>query len=119
MDVITIESKVVKELMDKINSIARFVAAQESPNAEDPDEMWVDSYEVRTFLTISERTLQRLRTEKIISFSIIKGKSYYTIAELKRMLKERRIKTNEECINDLINNHKLNAQKRRDTAQDK
>lgn len=119
MEVITIDSKAYKELIEKINSIARFVATQEQPNTENPDEMWVDAYEVRTFLNISERTLQRLRSEKILTYSIIKGKSYYTIAELKRMLKERRIKTNEECLDDLINNHKLNAQKRRDTAQDK
>ncbi|WP_370457677.1 helix-turn-helix domain-containing protein [Dysgonomonas sp. ZJ709] len=39
--------------------------------------------EVCTFLRISERTLQRLRTNGVISYSVISGKTYYIIAEIK------------------------------------
>ena len=113
MDVITIESQAYKELVTKINSIAKFVIDHQDDDTTNPDEMWVDSYEVCTFLKISERTLQRLRSNRIISYSVISGKSYYTIAEIKRMLNERRIRSNDECMNDLINNYKLHAQQRR------
>ena len=113
MDVITIESQAYKELVTKINSIAKFVIEHQDDDTTNPDEMWVDSYEVCTFLKISERTLQRLRSNRIISYSVISGKSYYTIAEIKRMLNERRIRSNDECMNDLINNYKLHAQQRR------
>ena len=76
MEVITIDVKAYKELMDKINTIAKFVLEIQKDYYGDPEEAWVDSYEVCTFLKISDRTLQRLRTEKRISFSIISGKAY-------------------------------------------
>ena len=119
MDVITIESQAYKELISKINAIAKFVTDHQENGTTNPDEMWVDSYEVCTFLKISERTLQRLRTKRLISYSIISGKSYYTIAEIKRMLNEKKIRSSDECMNDLINNHKLHAQQRRTIKTDK
>jgi predicted nucleotidyltransferase len=111
MEVITIESRAYKELMDKLNSIARYVE-ENKPDPRNPDNDWVDSYEVRTYLKISERTLQRLRSENIISYTVLAGKSYYTIAEIKRMLAEKQLKCNEEYIQDLIDNHKLYVQQR-------
>lgn len=71
MDVITIESQAYKELVTKINAIAKFVIDHQEDDTINPDEMWVDGYEVCTFLKISERTLQRLRSNRIISYSII------------------------------------------------
>lgn len=114
MEVITIDSKVYKELISKINAIAKFVIEhqQDSTDPSD-DEIWVDSYEVCTFLKISERTLQRLRSNRTISYSIISGKTYYTIAEVKRLLNARKIRSTDECMNDLMNNHKLHVQQRR------
>lgn|SRR5574344_1677120 len=119
MDVITIESQAYKDLVTKINAIAKFVIDHQDDDTVNPDEMWVDSYEVCTFLKISERTLQRLRTKRLISYSIISGKSYYTIAEVKRMLSEKRIRSTDECMNDLINNYQLHAQQRRTVKTDK
>lgn len=113
MDVITIESQAYKELVTKINAIAKFVVEYQDNDITNPDEGWVDSYEVCTFLKISERTLQRLRSNRMIAYSKIAGKTYYTIAEMKRMLAEKRIRSSEECMNDLINNYKLHAQQRR------
>ena len=113
MDVITMESQAYKELVTKINAIAKFVIDHQEDDTTNPDEMWVDSYEVCTFLKISEQTLQRLRSKRIISYSIISGKSYYTISEVKRMLNEKKIRSTDECMNDLINNHKFHAEQRR------
>lgn len=113
MDVITLESEAYKDLVSKINAIAKFVVDHKEDDTTDPDGMWVDSYEVCTFLKISERTLQRMRSNRVISYSIISGKSYYTIGEIKRLLNEKKIRSTEECMNDLINNHKLHAQQRR------
>lgn len=119
MEVITIDSQAYKELVAKINAIAKFVIDHQDGDKMNPDEMWVDSYDVCTFLKISERTLQRLRSKRQISYSIISGKSYYTIAEIKRMLTEKRIRSTDECMNDLVNNHKLHAQQRRNIKADK
>ena len=113
MDVITIESIAYKALEAKINLIAKFVNEQEPATIENPDETWVDNYDVCSFLKISERTLQRLRSKGLVSYSVISGKSYYTITEVKRMLSQRIIRSNDACMQDLINNHKLHAEKRR------
>ena len=119
MQVITIESEAYKDLVTKINTIAKFVIEHQQDDNSNPDEMWVDSYDVCTFLKISERTLQRLRSNGVISYSIIAGKSYYTIAEIKRMLNERKIRSNEENLNNLINNNKYHAQQRRALRKNK
>ena len=95
MEVITVESKVYKELMAKINTIAQFVAEYQSLDAINPEEEWIDSFEVCSFLNISQRTLQRLRAKGAITYSVIAGKTYYTIAEIKRMLNERRIRSSD------------------------
>lgn len=102
-----IESQAYKELVSKINTIAKFVIEHQPCDTTASDEEWVDSYEVCTFLKISERTLQRLRTNGIISYSILSGKSYYTIGEIKRMLQEKRIRSTDECLESLIQNHTL------------
>ena len=116
MDVITIESKAYKEIVAKIDVIANYVFSQEDTKNE--DEIWVDSYEVCTFLQISDRTLQRLRAKGVVAFSNIGGRCYYKIGELKRLLEERLIKSNDECMRNLITNHELYAKERRNTKQD-
>ena len=118
MDVITIESQAFKDLITKINMIAKYVTAIQ-PEEKNHDDEWVDSYEVCTFLKISERTLQRLRSNGIISYSMLSGKSYYTIGEIKRMLNEKRIRSTDEYLTDLIQNHKLHAEQRRNLKTDK
>lgn len=113
MDVITIESIAFKELSEKISLIAKFVNGQQPTIIENPDETWVDNYDVCTFLKISERTLQRLRSKGMVSYSVISGKSYYTLTEVKRMLNQHIIRSNVECLSDLIMNHKQSAERRR------
>ncbi len=111
MEVITIESKAFKDLMEKVNTIAKFVVNYQPEEIKD-EETWVDGYEVCTFLKISERTLQRLRTKGLISYSLISGKTYYTIAEVKRMLNERLVKSNQEALSNLIESRKNYVEQR-------
>lgn len=113
MEVITVESKAYKELVAKINTIAQFVADYQSVNTINPEEEWIDSFEVCSFLNISQRTLQRLRSKGAITYSVIAGKTYYTIAEIKRMLNERRIRSSEEAMENLITNHQRYVEQRR------
>lgn len=113
MEVITVESKAFKELVTKINTIAQFVADYQSVNTINPEEEWIDSFEVCSFLNISQRTLQRLRSKGAITYSVIAGKTYYTIAEIKRMLNERLIRSSEEAMQNLITNHQRYVEQRR------
>ena len=120
MEVITIDSVAYKTLESKINAIADYVAhSSKTETAINEDEIWVDSYEVCTFLKISEKTLQRLRTSGEINYSNIRGRYFYKIAEIKRMLENRLIKRTKENLNDLITNHKLYVKERRDSRKDK
>ena len=123
MEIITFESKAYKELDNKITAIANYIFnhldANKPDDTKNEDEIWVDSYEVCTFLQISDRTLQRLRAKGVVAFSNIGGRCYYKIGELKRLLEERLIKSNDECMRNLITNHELYAKERRNTKQDK
>ena len=78
MDVITMESKAYKELDNKITAIADYIFNRLEAEKPNEDDMWVDSYEVCTFLKISEKTLQRLRVSGTIAYSNIRGRCIST-----------------------------------------
>ena len=115
MEVITIESQAFKDLMSKVDTIFDYVISQQ--NIQDEEDSWVDSYEVCTFLKISDRTLQRLRSEKKINYSRIRGKNYYKISEIKRMMEENLIRRSEDCLQNLILNHQKNVRQKQSTQQ--
>ena len=119
MEVITIEAQAFKELMAKVNTIAKFVAACQAKAENEPDDGWVDSYEVCTFLKISPKTLQRLRATNTITFSRIRGKNYYRISEIQRLLKDNVIRRSDEHFQDLLKNSQLHVEQRRNIRQDK
>ena len=55
MEIITFESKAYKELDNKITAIADYIFNHMEAESTNEDEIWVDSYEVCTFLKISEK----------------------------------------------------------------
>ena len=120
MEIISFDSELYKELVKKIDFITDYITNQElSANSNnDIDDTWVDSYEVCTFLRISERTLQRLRSNGQVAYSIISGKSYYQIKEIKRLLEDRLIKSGTDCLDDLIKQHRqYNETRKRNKPQ--
>jgi hypothetical protein len=119
MDVITIESQAYKDLITKINSIAKFVIAHQESEKEQNTDEWVDSKEICSFLKISTRTLQRLRTARVINYSKIRGKNYYKLSEVSRLLNDHIIKSSEDCLQNLVKNHKLHVEQKRDIRTDK
>ena len=92
MEIITFESKAYKELDNKITAIADYIFNHMEAESTNEDEIWVESYEVCTFLKISE---------------------------VKRMLEERLIRSNKENIQDLITNHQLHVKERRNLRKNK
>lgn len=119
MEIITFESKAYKDLDSKITAIADYIFNHMEVENTNEDEIWVDSYEVCTFLKISEKTLQRLRVAGTIAYSNIRGRYFYKISEVKRMLEERLIRSNKENIQNLITNHQLYVKERRNLRKDK
>lgn len=105
MDVITIESKAFKDLKEKLEAVSSYIYSLERPVSNEEEE-WVDGTEVCQFLRICYRTLQRLRSKGIVPYSTIGGKNYYQISQLRRLLKERLIKSTDECFQELIVQHR-------------
>lgn len=117
MNNLEIESKAFNKLLEKIDIITDFILSKNTMGNE--IDIWVDTYEVCTFLRISERTLQRLKSDRLISYSLIKNKSYFKITEIKRMLEENLIKSDEDCLKDLITNHIQYDKQRKGLRKDK
>lgn len=109
MEVITIESRAFEQLVEKLNALSKYVCSMAQPVIENDDETWVDSQKICRFLEISERTLQRLRTNGKITHSCMGGKYYYQIGEIKKLLKANVIKSTDECLQDLIAHRKNNT----------
>ena len=119
MEIITFESKAYKDLDNKITAIADYIFNHTEAESTNEDEIWVDSYEVCTFLKICYLTLHRLRAAGTVTYSNIKGHYFYKIGEIKRLLEERLIKRDKDSINDLITNHQLYVKERRNIRKDK
>lgn len=95
MKVIIIGSKPYKELVGRIEKIERTLAGKKLQNAPSDDD-WVDGKTICRYLGISPRTLQRLRSERVISYSALNHKRYYTLGEIKRVLQERSVNRRKE-----------------------
>jgi hypothetical protein len=110
MEVITVDSVAFKELVKKIDIIMDFVYDKQRHSAIKEEKLWVDSHDVCNYLHISNRTLQRLRTKNCVSYSRINGKNFYRISDIRHLLESKMIRSNEEYLNDLMQNAKFYAQ---------
>jgi hypothetical protein len=89
MKVITIESEAYKRLVRRIEWLYSYAKKQEKENAlpqPHPSEVWLSDPEAAAILRVSKRTMQRLRSNGEITYSIRGGKAWYTLAEVKRLL---------------------------------
>lgn len=109
MEVITLDSRAYKDLVEKIDKISDFVVKCESGiRPQGSEEIWLDSQEVSNLLRISTRTLQRLRKENLISYSILRGRCLYKLSEIERMLNERLIVCDPQTLDEFRRNYLLN-----------
>lgn len=107
MELITFESKAYKELVRKIEKIADFVFQKESVSMVAPPEVWLDSLELAQILNISTRTLQRLRKDNLISYTMLRGKCLYKLSEIERGLNERIITCDPHTLEEFRRNYLL------------
>lgn len=106
MEVITIETEAFRRIMERLEVMEEYIRqAKLGHKAVLADDDWVDSAAVCRYLRICDKTLQRLRLNGKISYSVIGKKNYYQIAEIKRCLKEHLIRRPEEMIEELICQH--------------
>ena len=69
MEIITFDSEVYRELKKSLDTISNYVLNKEDKQGE---EDWVDEYDVCTYLKISRRTLQRIRYENLLTYSLVR-----------------------------------------------
>ena len=88
MKTIAIDSKAYKALIRKIDRITDYIKGNGYNNTLEPNtsEVWVSDPEAAAILRLSKRTMQRLRSNGEITYSIRGGKAWYTLAEVKRLL---------------------------------
>ena len=112
MEVITMDSRAYKDLVEKIDKISTFVVKCEAGiKPQSNDEIWLDSQEVANLLRISTRTLQRLRAENLISYAILRGRCLYKLSEIERGLNERLITCDPHTLDEYRKNYLLNGAK--------
>lgn len=69
----------MEQLLHRLSAFARKTGAEEN--------VLYDSADVKQKLNISERTLQRWRKNKVLQFSKIGGKCYYSAAAIRRLMR--------------------------------
>lgn len=110
MEVITMESEVFKEIKNKLDEIHDYISSQKTNEL--GDDTWLDNYEVCTFLQISTRTLQRFRSENLVTYSLIRGKIFYQFKEIKRLLNDNLIRRDRSYLDDLALRHRKYIEQR-------
>ena len=73
--------------------------------SEEKKETWLDSNQLAEALGISTRTLQRLRDENLISYSMLRGRCMYKLSEVERCLEERTIRCKPQTLEDFRKNY--------------
>lgn len=112
MEIITLQSEVWKALNERLELIAEHLN-QQKPNQY--DNLWLNNHDVCEYLHISSRTLARMRKNGDISYAKNRGQYFYTLGEIKRLLQSRRIRSNQEYLEDLIQKGKQYVEKARNS----
>jgi len=107
MEVIVMESQAYKALVGRINAIEKFI--KEKKEVVNQDAPLLDTQTVSAYLKVSKRTLQRYRSKGDIAYTIMGGKTFYSIAAVKQLLKDRNIRRDSESLNDLARKGTINA----------
>ena len=89
MKFIFIGSKTYNELIERIEKIEKTIISLQR-NVSLGSE-WLDSDEVCAILHISKRTLQRYRSNRLITFSVVNHKMLYSKTDILSMLSEKMV----------------------------
>jgi len=100
MGIVFMKSGDFQALMDRIEAIEKYIyqAKSKKPPLQ---EIWLDNDAVCAYMKISRRTLQRYRSNGVITYSLVGRKTYYAISEIKRLLEEKRILRNGDSLDEL------------------
>ena len=109
MEIIGIETatyeKTLKEIENFLDTIDKLITASSQKTIG----KWLDNQEVANLLRISTKTLQRLRKENLISYSMLRGRCRYKLSEIERGLNEKIIVCDPHTLDEFRRNFLFNG----------
>lgn len=106
MEIITFDHKVYQDLNDKIERIADYVFKKEK-NPDRELEIWLTSEELADLLKISTRTLQRMRKERVIPYTMLRSKCLYRLSDIEQCIAKRIVTCNPQTLEEFRKNYYL------------
>lgn len=100
MEIVTLESRVYRELLAKIEKIEEYVTGNVTKTVKSQDEIWMDNYDVCQLFHISTKTLQRLRKDELLPYTKLRGKCLYRMSDIETALNERLINRNPKKLDE-------------------
>ena len=93
-NVITRETPLFTDLISKINTMENEIEAMKEGNLSCTAK-WLNGDAVMRKLGISRRTLQTYRDNRIIPYSVVGGKFYYSIRDIEELMKKNYVSAND------------------------
>src|SRR5690554_1878695 len=84
-------------LSEQIKDLKARIEISRALRVERLKDTWVDNQDVMQMLHISPRTLQTLRSNGTIPFSKIRGKFYYKVSDIEKLLQANYYNPNFKC----------------------
>lgn len=106
MALITFDHPAYQELVNKINWIADYVFHKEA-SPQQKQETWLTSEELADLLRISTRTLQRMRKDQTIPYTILRRKCLYRLSDVEKCIADRIITCSPQTLEDFYKNYRL------------
>jgi hypothetical protein len=86
-NVITRETPLFSELISKIKAMETQIEAMKEGNLSCTDK-WLSGDAVMRKLGVSRRTLQNYRDNRILPYSVVGGKFYYSVRDIEDLMKD-------------------------------
>ena len=106
MEIITFDHKVYQDLSEKIERIADYVFKKEARPQQTP-EIWLTSEELADLLKISTRTLQRMRKERVIPYTMVRSKCLYRLSDVEACISRRIVACTPQTLDEFRKNYYL------------
>ncbi|MGC3976779.1 MAG: helix-turn-helix domain-containing protein [Paludibacteraceae bacterium] len=106
MEIITFDHEIYKDLVGKLDRIAEYVFKKESIPTQQPD-IWLTSEELADLLKISTRTLQRMRKDCTIAYSLVRSKCLYRLSNVEKCIQKRVVSCNPKTLDEFRKNYLL------------
>lgn len=84
-------------LSQEIKDLKAHIDISRATRVERLKDTWIDNQDVMKMLHISPRTLQTLRSNGTLSFSRIRGKIYYKVSDIEKLLQDNYYNPNFKC----------------------